>query len=128
MTNQELHDLQRALERRDYYGTVGQWCACAPRTEVLPDMIRVIGEGLSIREKPRYDSKKIGKKLFSKLQLEEGTEQRPLEHQEEIYGGYLINFYRIEFNIDGLRGRMHQGWLLDYSPGQSRRTLEIMYL
>ena len=28
MTNQELHDLQRALERRDYYGTVGQWCAC----------------------------------------------------------------------------------------------------
>jgi len=105
----------------------GQWYKGNPRPECLPNKIRIIGKTLAVRESPEYPGNKL---LFG---FDVGNVLRPLEHKLFTYQtghgkvfattkeNTVINFYRVEFND------RQQGWLLDYSPGDSKRTLEIIY-
>jgi len=105
----------------------GRWFKGNPRPERVPDKIRVIGKTLAVRESPQYPGKK---QAFG---FEVGDILKPLEHKiiikqsshSKLYvtsnENTVINFYRVEF-IHG-----QQGWLMDYSPGNDKRTLEIFY-
>lgn len=105
----------------------GRWFRGNPRPDRLPDKIRVIGKTLAVRESPQYPGKK------QEFGFDVGDILKPLEHKIVINKtahaklfvssneNAVINFYRVEFN------RRQQGWLLDYSPGNDTRTLEIFY-
>jgi len=105
----------------------GRWYTGNPRPERLPNKIRILGKTLAVREAPKYPGKKL---LFG---FDVGDTLRPLEHKTVTYKSQhgklfvtskensVINFYRVEFNSG------QQGWLLDYSPGNNMRTLEIFY-
>jgi len=105
----------------------GRWYRGNPRPERLPEKIRVIGKTLAVRDSPEYPGKK---QLYG---FDVGDVLKPLEHKVVTYKNphakiyvtshenTVINFYRVEFNHG------QQGWLLDYSPGNDKRTLEIFY-
>jgi len=121
---------RRAMEMATVKSNVpsAKWYRGNPRSTSLPHKIRIIGKTLAVRESPKYPGNKL---LWG---FDVGTILKPLEHKiVTCKGGYMsklyvtskentvINFYRVEFN-----GR-EQGWLLDYSPGDDMRTLEILY-
>lgn len=105
----------------------GQWYRGNPNPGSLPDKIRVIGKTLAVRKSPEYPGKKLP------CGFDVGDVLKPLEQKIVTYKNprakiyvtsnenSVINFYRVEFN-EG-----EQGWLLDYSPGNDKRTLEIFY-
>ena len=90
----------------------------------LPHLVRVVGDGLSVRQSPEYISPKLDTGRFHKTHIDLGEELTPLEHRQEVHESVVINFYRVRVTV---AGQDRQGWLLDYSPGQCRRTLEILY-
>jgi len=105
----------------------GEWYEGHPKKDRLPSSIEVIGKNLTMRHDPEYPGQKMD--LYAEL----GWEGRPLEHREFLYkGGWtsssntVINFYRVEVKSP-LFDKSVQGWLLDYSPGESKRTLKIKY-
>ena len=132
---EEVRHMKKALDTNpsgSCTASKGNWIQSNPvelgtRTGVyqVPDRVRVIGGELSVRVSPKYNSEKIGGGVLeSKTRVDAGEKLTPLEHQQEVYESIVINFYRVSVLVSG---KEQQGWLLDYSPGKRRRTLEIMY-
>jgi len=126
----EMSTMERgALVRATAVSNVprGKWYRGNPDPGCLPDKIKVIGKTLAVRKSPEYPGKKLP------CGFDVGDILKPLEQKIVTYKSprakfyvtsnenSVINFYRVEFN-DG-----QEGWLLDYSPGNDQRTLEIFY-
>lgn len=132
LSREEAVDMKEAIDASfDMRSSVvGGWTEGSPMDGQLPDLIRVKGEGLSVRVGPEYLSEKIGSTGFwgkvtgRKTHLDVGEELTPLEHRQTMYDSIVINFYRVRVIVED---KEQQGWLLDFSPGQERRTLQILY-
>ena len=102
------------------------WNISPPWNGHCPDRLRVIGKEAACREAPAYPGKKIGVGMFDTgLHIDEGAEIKGvLEHQEVRYEGRVLNFYRVP-----VEHPIHnQAWIVDYSPNDKIRLLEIQYM
>jgi len=130
LSTEEAREMREALAGESVTGSMlGGWIQSSPLHGQLPHLVRVVGDGLSVRQSPEYNSDKLctgflDKIMNNKTHIDLGEELTPLEHRQEVHESVVINFYRVRVTV---AGQDRQGWLLDYSPGQCRRTLEILY-
>ena len=130
LSTEEAREMREALVGESVTGSMlGGWIQSSPLHGKLPHLVRVVGDGLSVRQPPEYNNDKLGSLFLdrimnNKAHIDIGEELTPLEHRQEVHESVVINFYRVRVTV---AGHDRQGWLLDYSPGQCRRTLEILY-
>ena len=103
------------------------WNVSPPWNGHKPDRLHVIGKEAACREAPAYPGKKISQGFLNTgLHIDVGAEIKDvLEHQEFLYKGRVLNFYRVPIAIDGHPAHT---WIMDYSPNDEISLLEIQYM